>query len=353
MFCGVGDHAKGGSGTWTGTIVNGRAEPDPEVARLSEGEQLAAGAMVGARGGGNFCTGTLVGDNAVLTAAHCVWGRTARDIAFAIGRDAADPVHVFRFSEIRVNPRYGGGEANDNALCILAGLASQEYPDVTPIPANAEPLDGLSPAFVGRRVQNAGYGSTTPGGGGGNTLRWWTVEDVVSLEAQTYDVDGRGVTGVCFGDSGGPSMLTFPDGSVRVVGTLSGGDSSCVDVDTFVRTDASAEWWAPLVRPAPGCAWGTVGRCDGDVARWCVGTSASDRRTQDCAASGAVCGADADGNHRCIAGRRCPADLTGQGRCEAGDVAVWCEDGFVRRRHCRPCGQVCRWIDAELGNYCG
>ncbi len=361
MFCGVGDDLKDPTGTtgaplldapgeWTGAIVNGVADPDPTVADLSARQQAAVGALVGG-GGGNFCTGTLIGDNAVLTAAHCVDGRIAADMRFALGPDAARPAYAFDFAAVHSNPLWEGSADHDQAVCLLDGLASELYPDVVPIDINAEPLERLDPAFLGRRVQNVGYGSTEPGGGGFNTLRWWTVERISDVGRAQYETDGLGESAVCFGDSGSPGLLTFPDGVIRVVGTLNGGDPSCVDRDHWARTDADQAWILSFVVPAPGCRWGLRGRCTGDVAEWCVGEQEGDERTEDCAAAGRVCGADRDGNFRCLAGERCPDDLTYQGRCE-DDVAVWCEDGLVRRRFCAPCGQVCGWVDNLWGFYC-
>ncbi len=362
-FCGVGEEEKQpsraapsllgeGAGTWTGAIVNGVAEPDPAVADLSDRQQLAVGAMVDPFGGANFCTGTLVGDDAVLTAAHCVAGADPAGVGLAVGPDASRPLHTFRVAAIHVNPLWDGFSAShDNAVCTLSGLVSTDYPTAMPLAINTEALDRLSPAFVGRSVQNVGYGTTEPGGGGFNTRRWWTVESIYELGQFEYTTWGGGTSAVCFGDSGSPGLLTFGDGTIRVVGTLNGGDADCVSYDHWARTDVDAAWLSSLVTPAAGCGFGPRGRCNGTVAEWCVGEEEGDLRSADCARSGRVCGRDRDGNFRCLAGERCPATLTFQGRCD-GDVAVWCQDGLVHRWHCAPCGQVCRWVDNAFGYYC-
>ncbi|MBI5487283.1 MAG: trypsin-like serine protease [Deltaproteobacteria bacterium] len=362
-FCGAGEPEKepmggsapilAGTGTWGGAIVNGEPAPDPSVVELSEGEQNAVGALVDRYGGGNFCTATLIGDNAVLTAAHCVVGRAADELDFAVGPDASRPLHRFQFSAVHVNPLWDGGSAShDNAVCVLDGLASEDYPAVTPFEINDSDLARLDPAFVGGDVQNVGYGTTNPMGGS-NTRRWWTVEEIFELGMADYTTWGGGTSAVCFGDSGSPGLVTFPDGLVRVVGTLNGGDADCVSYDHWARTDRDATWIASFVVELPRCRWGLAGHCNGDTAEWCVGEDpATDLRHDDCGARGRVCGEDADGDFRCLAGERCPTGLTWQGRCE-GDVAVWCDpDLLVRRRHCLPCGQTCGWVDASLGYYC-
>ena len=363
MFCGVGDDVKlppgtsapivDGTGTWTGPIVNGDPDPDPAVADLTAAEQNAVGALVDRWGGGNFCTGTLIGDNAILTAGHCVAGRGAGEFDFAVGPDSAAPLHRFRLSAVHTNPLWDGfSAAHDSAVGVLEGLASEDFPPVTPIEINDSPLERLDPAFVGHDVQNVGYGATNPSGGS-NTRRWWTVEEIAELGRADYTTWGGGTSAVCWGDSGSPGLVTFPDGVVRVVGTLNGGDADCVSYDHWARTDVDATWIASFVTEVARCRWGLAGHCNGDVAEWCVGEDpVTGLRRDDCAARGRVCGEDADGNSRCLAVQRCPTGLTWQGRCE-GDVAVWCDlDNVVRRRDCGPCGQYCGWYDAVLGYYC-
>jgi len=289
-------------------IVDGTESFDPEVVVLEEGQVLAIGAMLSRdwMGGGfsNSCTATLVAERTVLTAAHCVrsWAGLARpgDLRFAVGRDVADPEHVFEIAEVHANAEYapwGGGAEQargDMAVLILAEPAAAAVPEIRPIPINRAPLPE---GFLGSVVQNVGFGTTAPRGGD-NTLRWWTVEEVTAVSEFDYTVYGGGVSSVCFGDSGGPGLWTFPDGVVRVAGTVSWGDPSCVDYDHFARTDYNLELLLPFVGPEDPCG-----------------------------------------------------GLTWEGRCEGTD-AVWCVDGTTYRRDCAACGQTCGDAGPSLGFYC-
>ncbi len=289
-------------------IVDGDPTFDPSVVTLSEGEVLAVGAMLqrDRRSGewSNVCTGTLVTDTAVLTAAHCVIEMTgvvpASRVRFAVGRDAASPEATIDVREVRPNPAYrpwGREQARaDQALLLLARPASEAAPGIAPIRVNHDPLP---PEFVGSLVQNVGYGSTTPEGGDDNTLRWWTVEVVTELTEFDFTVYGGGVSAVCFGDSGGPALRMRPDGRPTVVGTVSWGDPSCVDYDHFARTDFN---------------WGFLDRYIDDPPDPCGG-------------------------------------LTWYGRCD-GDTAVWCEDGETFERNCAACGQTCGDAGPSYGYYC-
>jgi hypothetical protein len=279
-------------------IVDGVDTFDPDVVALDPGQVLAVGTLMQRDWRtGTFsiaCTATLVTDTVVLTAAHCVQGWMGElrpaDVRFAVGTDIADPRYSFEVVELHSNPAYspGGGAdqaRGDQAVLILAESASAAVPEIRPIPINRLALpDG----FLDSIVQNAGYGSTTPGGGGENTLRWWTTEVVTEITDYDYTVYGGGVSSVCFGDSGGPGMWTFPEGTVRVAGTVSWGDPSCVDYDHFARTDDNLDFLLPYVGaedPCGGLTW--EGRCEGDVAVWCIDGTTYRR---DCAACDQLCG---------------------------------------------------------------
>ncbi len=235
------------------------------------------------------------------------------------------------------------------ALLILREDATAALPELRPIPANCTPL--AADTFVGQRVQNVGYGITEPMSWPpppNNTRRYWTVEEVVELTDYDFIVDGHGVSSVCNGDSGGPSLWTMPDGQIRVMGTVSWGDPSCVDRDHFTRVDDNCDFLDDFIDLSDPCEGETfAGRCDGQVAVWCEADAVV---TRDCAAEGLSCGPDDQGRSRCLE----PGDCDGlgwEGRCD-GEVALWCQEGQVRARYCADCEQTCGWSDEHGGFYC-
>ncbi len=392
-------------------IVNGDDSWNPEVVALTDGQALAVGALMANDGGwSNSCTATLVAPNLVLTAAHCVtdfWtGETSRpsEVRFAVGEDALRPEHTFTVSEIGRHPSYnprGGGDAeHDVAIIVLQESALEALPHIRPIPMNCEPID--AEAFLNQDVQNVGYGITEPFMGWppppDNSIRYWAVEEVVDLTGFDFVVDGHGEAAVCNGDSGGPSLWTMPDGVIRVMGTVSWGDPSCVDEDHFARVDDSCDFFDDYFEgcddvtnegfcddsTAVFCESGSVleidcealgrdcgdiggglmrcldaldpcegetfaGRCTDDRAIWCEDDEV---QSVDCGDELMTCALNDDGLSRCVGDSDLCEDLGWEGACE-GDTAVWCDDeDRVRRRQCDDCGQPCGWSDEFNGFYC-
>jgi len=386
-------------------IVNGVESFDPEVVDLTDGQVLAVGAILQNVEGDwmNVCSATLTTPKVVVTAAHCVlimdWGSehtaSPSEIRFAIGRDAASPEHVFQPETVVRHPDFDLwrlGEGNDVGLLVLAHSAMDDVPELEPIPMN---LDVVSrETFVGQRVQNVGYGIVDENDWyDNNSLRWWTVQEVVDMNAGEFVVTGWGETGVCNGDSGGPSLWTMPDGAVRIMGVVSWGEERCVD-DTYFTLLHHASPFIDEYLESCGDETAT-GRCEGDVAIYCDGHTVV---STDCATRGLVCGGDDDGQMRCVEdlcegetleGRcegddavwcdgaevhrehcaapdwscdataeglmRCVEDpcegLTLEGECD-GDTARWCEAGVLKERRCADCGQRCGWSDEHDGVYC-
>ncbi len=332
---------RGGVSTTSANIVNGSSSWDPAVVPLTDGQALAIGAVMMDDGWGNWssiCTGTIVGPKLALMAAHCVVDRRGRvqqpsEFGFGIGGDVERLRAVLRPSQVVVDPYYNyrsSGAGHDQALFVFDAPVTDEVPDLVPIPFNRETLDPV--LVVGEDVQTVGFGCIDSNCDLYNNLRWWAVEELYALSSFDLTVDGHGIAGVCYGDSGGPVLRSFPGEGIKTLGTLSWGDPSCSGLDHYAQTSAEAHF---LDTWAPGCGQVTAqGSCDANVATYCENDTVV---TLDCGAASEVCQADVEGFNRCI--DPCSGE-TLQGRCD-GEDAIWCENGSVKVRRCAECGLTC------------
>lgn len=319
---------------------------------MAPSQQLAIGALLQYDGAWvNVCTGTLVTDRLVLTAAHCVTDYRGRplspsELRFAFGPDAASPLRSVGVLAVHVNPRYTNYSKTgyDHAVIELDGTPAADL-GVSPLP-----ISRTSPAgIIGHYVQQAGFGITEQDSN--NTRLWWTPERVwgVSDADGEMIVNGQGYSSVCNGDSGGPSIYPLEGNVPTVLGTVSWGDPSCVDFDHYARTDWDLDFLDSVI-PAgfDYCASLTEeGECDGDIARWCEGglprTECCDARTGPCTVT--------DGRARCQKRRPACENLDFAGVCE-NETAKWCWGGLVFSRDCAACGQVCANAGSIWGNVC-
>ncbi len=354
-LCGVGDDEKVVSAA--PKIWNGTAEPEQ---CLSSKQKLAVGALnFQSYGWTNGCTGTVINDDTVLTAAHCVqrWDGsliTPSSVRFVVGTNALAPEYTFNVTAVYDHPDYnsGGNADHDMGLLRLAEPISAASVRILPIPVNRADLPAT---LVGQYVQNTGFGETEVSSD--NALLFWTVEEITDIYPGWFTVYGGGApdgSSVCYGDSGGPSFFLFNDRYLAILGTVSWGDSSCMDYDHFARADDNLSWIEQYTGALDPCVGiDTVGICDnddstngtGDVALWCDN---GQLRQQCCGALSTTCAPDADGNNRC--GDTCDG-VTFEGECQGND-AVWCDNGTLKRRRCEPCAQICARVDDIMGYYC-
>ena len=199
-----------------------------------------------------FCTGTLITPSVVLTAAHCLDksedfapveplkaselnvyfgnspGSTGEDGSYDVSNGAES------VEEVLIHSDYDKFNlTNDIGLIRLRGTAP-----VLPTAALSEP-DGFTPVDVGSLTLTlVGFGEDENGDYGVKL----TADVTLSGVSETLIEHDHAPEGICFGDSGGPALVS------RDSGVYVGGVASyvtypyCASSGAHTRVDAYSEW---------------------------------------------------------------------------------------------------------------
>ncbi|MCP2255785.1 Trypsin [Prauserella aidingensis] len=178
--------------------------------------------------GFQFCGGSLIAEDKVLTAAHCAEGQDPADVVAVTGRTdlTTNDGSETPVSDIWVHPDYSSVTTGaDVAVLTLASPVS----DGRPIALASAPG---GPSYTpGADATVAGWGTTSEGGSSSDTLLQGTVPvrsdaDCSAAYGSEYDAQGMVCAGLpeggvdaCQGDSGGPLVV---DG--RLAGVVSWGN---------------------------------------------------------------------------------------------------------------------------------
>jgi hypothetical protein len=174
----------------------------------------------------------------LLTAAHCLPADVAKVFFTNITPAPASSPSFVESTDWR---RHASWVSSSPAAFDIGVVLLPTASALTPVPYARSDLSTL----IGKPLTAVGYGLTSPSATDNGTRRFvdLTFRNVTSAHVVVGNTVDKGI---CFGDSGGPSVHTFPDGIARVVGihSYTQPSSSCTDgldtrVDlfgTFIRT---------------------------------------------------------------------------------------------------------------------
>ena len=207
--------------------------------------------------GWQFCTGSLIDANHVITASHCLADFTDSTLYIAFGgiarsgyytrarlRTASHYVVHENFDTAALDQDVASRPPNDIALITLSQSAPSGFLPVSMLKA----ADNL---VVGEPLILAGFGLTKATAGSSGLLRRVDSKlhsiDQVAKEIEFGDSPGKGA---CMGDSGGPAFVKR-GAKIVLVGITSRGSGNCDAGGIYTDVRQFQAWIGGKVAAAP------------------------------------------------------------------------------------------------------
>ena len=310
---------------------------------------------LGRSGTGGLCSGTLIGDYAVLTAKHCVYQEQASgawaavppsELLIVVGTDIQSAGGIAQTSnvyEVRSTPGVYTDAALEGGTDIAVILLPAPFVDVTP-----QTIARSNPS-VGAPATIVGFGRNDPGTDDSGVKY---IGDTAIAEVGSRLIRAAGRSWTCQGDSGGPLLVGSTVHGVTSFGVGGCGSRSLhyftnVAGHTALLDDALA--WRPPCDAEPERCDGLDNDCNGIVDEGCTPLGETCTAAMDCGdgrcedfGAGRVCVRTCDPRSavpRCPFGFHCEATGCGEGACIEGsegprvdgDECATAADCFSRR----------------------
>ncbi|RWS26215.1 trypsin-1-like protein [Leptotrombidium deliense] len=233
----------------SGRIILGDVVPDGKYPWMTQVKIQTA------NGRRSFCSGSIINNHYILTAAHCVYDAVSVYVAYGSNKKPTSGVYN-HVNKIIVHQNFDRSLGhNDIALLKLKNPIKFTW-KIKPIclpPANADQSGSLTVA---------GWGLTETGSTSKILLEASISElDQDSCKRAHAEVStsqfcaGGSNKGACRGDSGSPLMKIYDDGKTIVVGIVSYGDPLCISLRETVYTKVTSflDWIASNTKDAVYC----------------------------------------------------------------------------------------------------